>query len=79
MIFGHCTRSRAARTAAELGPIAGYYVRLVRAQRAGMIAASAPSPEGHSTGAMRRDNGLVFIDSGLVFATGKGTPQDAQN
>ena len=59
--------SRAARAARELAPIAGYYGRLVRAQRTGMIAASAPSPEGHRTGAMRRDNGLVFIDSGLVF------------
>ena len=28
---------------------------------------------------MRRDNGLVFTDSGLVFATRKGTALDAQN
>jgi integrase len=28
---------------------------------------------------MRRDNGLVFTDSGLVFATRKVTPLDAQN
>jgi integrase len=44
-----------------------------------MIAASAPSPEGHRTGAMRRDSGLVLTNSGLVFATRKGTPLDAQN
>ncbi len=72
-------RSRAARAAKELAPIAGYYGRLVRAQRAGMLAASVPSPERHRTGAMRRDNGLVFTNSGLVFATRKVTPLDAQN
>jgi integrase len=37
-----------------------------------MIAASAPSPEGNRTGAMRRDNGLVFT-------TTIGTAIDAQN